>query len=83
MLEVECRHVPHCQQKIVLFLSDIRHFAETLRVRGLRVDYVRLDDPATLGSFTGEVERALALHQAQRLVLTEPGKLRLQVIIEG
>ena len=33
MLEVddECRYVPHHQQKIVLFLSSMRHFAHRFR----------------------------------------------------
>ena len=36
MLEVdeECRYVPHHQQKIVLFLSAMRHFAQNLRELG-------------------------------------------------
>ena len=85
MLEVEqeCRHVPHHQQKIVLFLSAMRHFADTLRAQGLRLDYVRLDDPANTGSFAGEVERALIRHRATRLVLTEPGEWRVQALVEA
>ena len=37
LLEVaaESEHVAHHQQKIVLFLSAIRHFAEDLRARGI------------------------------------------------
>lgn len=80
--EQECRYVPHHQQKIVLFLSAMRHFAEELRGRGLRVDYVRLDDPANTGSFTGELERALERHRPRRLVLTEPGEWRVQAMAE-
>ena len=85
MLEVddECRYVPHHQQKIVLFLSSMRHFAHQLRERGLKVDYVRLDDSANKGSLTSEVERALTRHQVQRLVLTEPGEWRIQAMIEN
>jgi len=85
MLELaeECGHVPHHQQKIVLFLSAMRHFAAGLRERGFAVDYVRLDDPANTGSFTGELERALARHHARRLVLTEPGEWRVQQMAEG
>jgi deoxyribodipyrimidine photolyase-related protein len=85
MLEVaeECGYVPHHQQKIVLFLSAMRHFAAALRERGVAVDYVRLDDPANTGSFSGEVERALARHRARRLVLTEPGEWRVQQTAES
>ena len=35
---------------------------EDLRARGWTVDYVRLDDPDNMGSFTGEVARAIARH---------------------
>lgn len=79
MLEVEeeCRYVPHHQQKIVLFLSAMRHFAEELRQSGINVDYVRLDDRANTGTLTSELERALTRHRAQRLVLTEPGEWRV------
>jgi len=85
MLELaeECGYVPHHQQKIVLFLSAMRHFAAGLRERGVAVDYVRLDDPANTGSFTGELERALARHRANRLVVTEPGEWRVQEMAEG
>ena len=85
MLEVEeeCRYVPHHQQKLVLFLSAMRHFAAALRARGQRVDYIQLDDPANTGSFTGEIERALARHKPTRLVLTEPGEWRVQAMVEG
>ncbi len=85
LLEVaeECSYVPHHQQKIVLFLSAMRHFAAALQARGVRVDYVRLDDPENTGSFTSEVARALARHRARRLVLTEPGEWRVKQMAEG
>ena len=84
MLEVEeeCRFVPHHQQKIVLFLSAMRHFALELRQRGVRVDYVRLDDRANTGTLTSELKRALTRHRAQRLVLTQPGEWRVEAMAE-
>ena len=83
MMEVaeECTYVPHHQQKLVLFLSAMRHFADALRARGLRVDYVRLDEPGNTGDFTGEVERALIRHNPTRIVLTEPGEWRVQTMV--
>ena len=47
MMEVmeENTHVRHHKQKIVLVLSAMRHFAQTLRQRGLKVDYVRSSAP--------------------------------------
>ncbi len=55
MVEVvaEATYVRHHKQKIAFLFSAMRHFAESLREEGIRVDYVRLDDPANSQSFTG------------------------------
>jgi deoxyribodipyrimidine photolyase-related protein len=73
----ETTYVPHHKQKIVLILSAMRHFAAALMREGLRVHYVKLDDPANVGSFTGELARAIALHRPDRLIATEPGEWRV------
>lgn len=73
----ETAYVPHHKQKIVLILSAMRHFAEELTRKGLQVHYVRLDDPANTGSFSGELARAITLHQPQAIVATEPGEWRV------
>ncbi|MBM4224396.1 MAG: cryptochrome/photolyase family protein, partial [Gammaproteobacteria bacterium] len=74
MMEVmeENTYVEHHKQKIVLVLAAMRHFAETLRQRGLKVDYVSLDASENTGSFTTEIQRAVARHRPSRIVLTEP-----------
>ena len=79
MVEVhdEATYVRHHRQKIALVLSAMRHFAESLRAEGLRVDYVRLDDAGNSGSFTGELGRALSRHPVDRIVVTEPGEWRV------
>lgn len=79
MVEVraESTKVPHHQQKIVLVLSAMRHFADALREQGIRVDYVSLDDPTNTHSFTNELHRALARHQVDKVVITEPGEWRV------
>jgi deoxyribodipyrimidine photolyase-related protein len=73
----ETTYVPHHQQKIAFVLSAMRHFADWLRAEGLKVDYVKLDDPANTGSFTGELLRASKRHRARRIVVTEPGEYRV------
>jgi deoxyribodipyrimidine photolyase-related protein len=73
----EATYVRHHKQKIAFLFSAMRHFAEELRAEGVRVDYVRLDDPANTGSFQGEVERAIRRHGASELFLTEPGEWRV------
>ncbi len=85
MVEVhdETTYVRHHKQKIVLVLSAMRHFAETLRTEGIRVDYIRLHDDGNSGSFTGELHRALSRHDADRIVLTEPGEWRVREMMHA
>lgn len=82
-VEGEARHVPHHKQKITLILSAMRHFAEDLRARGQRVDYVTLGDPANSHSFSGEVARAVARHAATKVIATEPGEWRVWQMMTG
>ena len=49
----ETTYVRHHRRKLAYILSAMRHFAEAMRARGWIVDYVRLDDPESSGSFTG------------------------------
>ncbi len=85
MMEVleEVTYVRHHKQKIVLFLSAMRHFAEALIRRGVSVDYVKLDAPDNSSTLTTEVQRAVARHAPDRLVVTEPGEWRVQAMVEG
>ena len=79
----ETGYVPHHRKKIAFILSAMRHFAAELSAAGIRVDYVRLDDQANTGSFTGEVARALQRHRVDRIVVTEPGEWRVREMIRG
>ena len=85
MMEVaeENTYVRHHKQKIVLVLSAMRHFADTLRLRGVTVDYVRLDAPDNTGGFTTEVQRAVARHRPSCIVVTEPSEWRVQALVES
>ena len=84
MVEVaeETTYVRHHRQKIAFILSAMRHFAEALRLEGLQVDYVRLDDPGNSGSFTGELTRAVLRHAPDRVVVTEPGEWRVRRMMD-
>ncbi len=79
----ETRYVPHHKQKIAFILSAMRHFADELRKDGIRVDYIRLDDPENSGSFGGELARALKRHRPERIIITEPGEWRVLKMIQG
>ena len=85
MMEVmeENTYVGHHKQKIVLVLAAMRHFAETLRQHGLKVDYVRLDAPENTGSFTTEIQRAVARHRPSSIVVTEPSEWRVQAMAKS
>ncbi|MGL4240375.1 MAG: cryptochrome/photolyase family protein, partial [Beijerinckiaceae bacterium] len=79
MVEVhdEAIYVRHHKQKIAFLFSAMRHFAESLRQEGIRVDYVRLDDAQNLQSFSAELERAVKRHGAAEVFVTEPGEWRV------
>ena len=74
----ETDYVPHHPQKIALIFSAMRHFAEALRERGWRVQYVALDDPDNSGSLPGELQRWAAHLQATEVHVTECGEWRLE-----
>ena len=76
-VRAECTYVRHHKQKIVLVLSAMRHFAQLLEARGIRVAYTRIDDPANTHSLAGEVERVAAAVKAARIVCTHPGEWRV------
>ena len=79
MMEVadEATYVPHHPQKIALFFSAMRHFADELRAAGWTVDYVPLDDPGNTGEFAGEVTRAAARHSAASIITVAGGEWRV------
>lgn len=74
----EASHVPHHPQKITLIFSAMRHFAQALQQRGVRVQYVTLDAPQNTGSVPSELRRWQALTQADEVHLTECGDWRLE-----
>lgn len=84
MVEVmeEATHVAHHPQKIALIFSAMRHFAEALRDKGYRVQYVRLDDPDNSGSIPGELQRWQTLTGAEQIHITECGDWRLEQSIK-
>jgi len=73
----ESTHVWSSKQRTTLFLSAMRHFAQSLRERFWRVDYTALDDIANTGTLAGELTRALERHKPSKLILTAPGDWRV------
>lgn len=85
MMEVaaESTHVPSHVQRTVLFLSGMRHFAQSLEARGVRVRYTTLDDPQNTHDFTGELLRAVADLSPKRIVCTQPGEHRVAAMVQS
>ena len=79
----ECSYVPHHPQKIALILAAMRHFSEGLRVLGIRVRHVRLEDAGNTGTLAGEVLRAVQELAPDRVVATEPGEWRVAQDMAG
>lgn len=82
-VEEESTHVPSHRQRTVLFLSAMRHFALELRERGLRLEYVPLDDAANTQCFAGEIERAAGRLKPERVVCARPGEWRVLEAVRG
>lgn len=73
----EATYVPHHPQKIILILSAMRHFADELKARGVRVRYLSLDEPAPVVSFTQALSHCVREFSPDRIVLTQPGEWRV------
>nr|WP_295782282.1 cryptochrome/photolyase family protein [Rhodoferax sp.] len=73
----ESTHVWSAKQRIAVFLSAMRHFAEDLRARGLPLVYTRLNDADNRGSLALQLNQAITQLQPAALVLTAPGDWRV------
>lgn len=73
----EATYVKHHKKKIVFVFSAMRHFAEALIAQGLRVRYIKYDDPENSSSLLGEVTRACAQHAVTEVIVASPGEYRL------
>lgn len=73
----EASYVPHHPKKIAFLFSAMRHFAADLEAKGIAVRYVKLEDAKNLGSFTGEMQRAVSELKPEKLIVTEAGEYRV------
>ena len=71
----ESTHVWTHKQRIVLFLSAMRHFRDDLCAAGIPVDYTDLSD--SVASLGGLLEESIAQYQPECIVLTRPGEWRV------
>ncbi len=73
----EANYVRHHKKKIAFIFSAMRHFAEELRAAGWQVDYIKLDAADNQGSFTAQVEHAIAAHNPARILTTRACEYRV------
>lgn len=73
----EATYVKHHQQKIAFIFSAMRHFATLLINKGVKVHYVKLDDPDNTGSFDTEIIRVMSHFKADKIILTAPSEYRV------
>jgi deoxyribodipyrimidine photolyase-related protein len=73
----EATYVEHHKLKLAFIFSAMRHFADELRSKGFCFRYVRLDDPDNSGSFTAELQRAVAAKSPQSIIVTEAAEWRV------
>ncbi|MGC6425077.1 MAG: cryptochrome/photolyase family protein [Lentimonas sp.] len=81
-VEEESTHVWSHKQRIVLFLSAMRHFRDALIGEGVPIAYTQLGKDGRSGSFADQLGVDLAQHQPERVVLTRPGDWRVLQQIE-
>ncbi len=79
----EATYVAHHKKKIAFIFSAMRHFAVELQAQGWHVSYTQYDAQENTGSLKGEVARAITHHDAQGVVVTEPGEYRLKAEMDG
>ena len=75
-----CRRVRYHQQKLVLILSAMRHFAAELRAAGWQVDYHELP---VAPDFASVLEQHLERFDSRRLVLMEPNDWPMAQVVDS
>jgi deoxyribodipyrimidine photolyase-related protein len=73
----ESTHVWSAKQRIAVFISAMRHFADHLRAQGLPMVYTRLDATDNRGTLAMELAHTITQLHPTALVMTAPGDWRV------
>lgn len=73
----EATHVWSHKARIALFLSAMRHFAETLTQQGFPLTYLQLGQHAH-ETLRAAWEHEIKRHKPQKIIICEPGEYRLE-----
>ena len=76
-VDEESTHVLSSKKRTCVFLSAMRHFAQSLREKNWPVIYSLLDANENTGTLAGELDKAINKHRPQQLVMTAPGDWRV------
>ncbi len=79
----ETGYVRHHKQKIALIFSGMRGLAARLEAKKVHVRYIGFEDEGNTGSLLGEVRRALAERDYEKVIVTAPGEYRLMEAFEA
>ena len=82
-VEEESTHVISSKQRITLFLSAMRHFAQFLQTKKWPVLYTALDSQSKAGSLSSELEKTILLKKPQHLIMVMPGESRVLTSLQS
>lgn len=70
-------YVKHHKKKIVLLFSAMRHFAETLKDKGYRVEYIKFSDVANMEDAKSKIKHMLSTGPFNHIIVTHPGEYHI------
>jgi len=82
-VEEESTHVWSSQSRIAMFLSAMRHFAESIQAQKWKLIYQKLDDVSSLPSLAECLTKTLQACRPQKIIMTAPGDWRVLRAIQG
>ena len=65
----ESTYVASSKQRSTLFLSAMRHFAETIKAKAWPLNYTQLSDADNTGTLAGELDKAIQKIRPQKLLM--------------
>ena len=76
-VQEESTHIWSSKQRIALFLSAMRHFAQTLEKEKVVLYYSKLEDAGNSHTLEGELLKTINKCKPSRLIMTAPGDWRV------
>lgn len=78
-IRTETDYASHHIQKIVAFFSAMREFADLLKEKGHKVQYIKIDDPKNKQDFAKNLLPIIANKNISKLEIMEPDEYRLDL----